>query len=69
LKRARVKRFRAHPGGPRRKPRDSSLHLDMLRDLKRINGRPTVAAAPVLDRIGELLPSRLRPEPAVGEDA
>lgn len=38
----------------------SALHLDMLRDLKRINAHLAAAAYPVLDRRGELLPSRLR---------
>ena len=38
----------------------SALHLDVLRDLRRINGHLTAAADTVLDRIGELLPSRLR---------
>ena len=38
----------------------SALHLDVLRDLKRINAHLTAAADSVLDRIGELLPSRLR---------
>ena len=38
----------------------SALHLDVLRDLKRINAHLAAAAYPVLDRIGELLPSRLR---------
>ncbi len=38
----------------------SALHLDVLRDLKRINGHLTAAADTVLDHIGELLPSRLR---------
>lgn len=33
-------------------------HLDVLRDLKRINAHLTAAADPVLDRIGELLSSR-----------
>jgi phosphate:Na+ symporter len=40
----------------------SALHLDVLRDLKRINGHLTAVADPVLDRTGELLPSRLRQE-------
>ena len=40
----------------------SALHLDVLRDLRRINGHLTSAADPILDRIGELLPSRLRRE-------
>ena len=39
----------------------SSLHLDALRDLKRINAHLVAAAAyPVLEGTGELLPSRLR---------
>jgi phosphate:Na+ symporter len=37
----------------------SSLHLDILRDLKRINSHICAAAYPVLERAGELLPSRL----------
>ena len=40
----------------------STLHLDVLRDLKRINAHIAAAAYPVLERIGELLPSRLRRE-------
>jgi len=39
----------------------SSLHLDALRDLKRVNAHLIAAAAyPVLEGTGELLPSRLR---------
>ena len=38
----------------------SALHLDMLRDLKRINAHIAAAAYPVLEQRGELLPSRLR---------
>ncbi len=38
----------------------SALHLDVLRDLKRINAHVAAAAYPVLERLGELLPSRLR---------
>jgi phosphate:Na+ symporter len=45
----------------------SALHLDVLRDLKRINGHLTAAADPVLDRLGELLPSRLRLDQAAAE--
>jgi phosphate:Na+ symporter len=41
----------------------SALHLDVLRDLKRINAHLAAAAYPVLDRAGELLPSRLRRTP------
>lgn len=40
----------------------SSLHLDALRDLKRVNAHLVAAAAyPVLENTGELLASRLRP--------
>lgn len=45
----------------------SALHLDVLRDMKRINAHLTAAADTVLDRIGELLPTRLRQEAAVDE--
>jgi len=38
----------------------SALHLDVLRDLKRINAHISAASYPVLERLGELLPSRLR---------
>jgi phosphate:Na+ symporter len=40
----------------------SALHLDLLRDLKRINAHIAAAAYPVLERRGELLSSRLRQE-------
>jgi len=41
----------------------SSRHLDVLRDLKRVNDHLVAAAAyPVLDAKGELLPTRLRRE-------
>jgi phosphate:Na+ symporter len=46
----------------------SALHLDVLRDLKRINAHLTAAADSVLDRIGELLPSRLRQDAVAGEE-
>ena len=45
----------------------SALHLDVLRDLKRINAHLVATADPVLDRAGELLPSRLRQDASVGE--
>src|SRR5206468_12922741 len=38
----------------------SAMHLDILRDLKRINAHIAAAAYPVLEKLGELLPSRLR---------
>ena len=38
----------------------SALHLDLLRDIRRVNAHLAAAAAyPVLDSHGELLPSRL----------
>jgi phosphate:Na+ symporter len=50
----------------------SSLHLDILRDLKRIHSHICSVAYPVLERAGELQPSRLKeieaeggPEPLV----
>jgi phosphate:Na+ symporter len=38
----------------------SALHLDILRDVKRINAHIAAAAYAVLEKRGELLPSRLR---------
>ena len=38
----------------------SRLHIDMLRDLKRVNAHLSAAAYPVLESRGELLRSRLR---------
>ena len=38
----------------------SSLHLDMLRDLKRINAHLVSVAYPILDESGLLVESRLR---------
>jgi phosphate:Na+ symporter len=38
----------------------SSLHLDVLRDLKRIHAHICSAAYPVLEAAGELQPSRLK---------
>ena len=37
----------------------SSLHLDVLRDLKRVNSYLTSVAYPILERSGELAESRL----------
>ncbi len=45
----------------------SSLHLDVLRDLKRINGHLTSVAYPILERAGELAETRLLSAP--GQDA
>ncbi len=38
----------------------SSIHLDVIRDLKRINSHVTSVAYPILEETGELLVSRLR---------
>jgi phosphate:Na+ symporter len=43
----------------------SALHLDILRDLKRINAHVVAAAYAVLEKRGELLSSRLRQEPEI----
>ena len=45
----------------------SALHLDVLRDLKRINAHLAGAAYPVLEKLGELLSSRLRRDIDPGE--
>ena len=37
----------------------SSVHLDILRDLKRINSHLTSVAYPILEQHGELTESRL----------
>jgi phosphate:Na+ symporter len=45
----------------------SSLHLDVVRDLKRIHSHICAVAYPVLDAAGELAPTRLKAaEPSVG---
>jgi phosphate:Na+ symporter len=49
----------------------SSLHLDILRDLKRIHSHICSVAYPVLEAAGELQPNRLKIaalEPAIGAD-
>jgi phosphate:Na+ symporter len=38
----------------------SALHLDLLRDMKRINAHLTSVAYPILEETGELRHSRLR---------
>lgn len=42
----------------------SALHLDILRDLKRINAHILSVAYPILEQRGELEKTRLRPPPA-----
>lgn len=39
----------------------SSVHMDIVRDLKRINGHLTSVAYPILEAAGELADTRLRP--------
>lgn len=52
--------FELMRGGRVEAARASALQLDLLRDMKQINSLIVAAAAyPVLDRAGELLPSRL----------
>ena len=46
--------------GLRESIESSSLHLDILRDLKRINSHLTSVAYPILEQAGELRRSRLR---------
>ena len=46
----------------------SSLHLDVLRDLKRIHSHLASVAYPILERAGELRPSRLAATPAVDSE-
>lgn len=46
----------------------SGMHLDILRDLKRINAHLTAVAYPILEELGALRESRLRPVPT-GESA
>jgi phosphate:Na+ symporter len=38
----------------------SSIHMDVIRDLKRINGHLTTVAYPILEAAGELAETRLR---------
>jgi phosphate:Na+ symporter len=52
--------FCPHRAGRVESVETSALHLDVLRDLKRINAHISAAAYPVLEKLGELLPSRLR---------
>ena len=54
----------AHFGRVRAGRKDSveagRLHLDIVRDLKRVNSHLAAAAYPILEGQGELLPSRLK---------
>jgi phosphate:Na+ symporter len=46
----------------------SSIHLDIVRDLKRINSHLTSVAYPILEAVGELAQSRLLDTSAVGAE-
>lgn len=61
---AHFARLRARGGPGAEAVEGSSLHLDLLRELMRLNGHLVAAAAyPVLEGQGELLSSRLRADP------
>ena len=49
----------------------SSIHMDVIRDLKRINGHLASVAYPILEAAGELADPRLKaaPDPATGQPA
>ena len=47
----------------------SAIHLDMIRDLKRINSHLTAVAYPILEQTGELSSSRLKTGAAASETA
>lgn len=49
----------------------SSIHMDVIRDLKRINGHLTTVAYPILEVAGELAETRLKsaPDPVAGQPA
>ena len=49
----------------------SSIHMDVIRDLKRINGHLASVAYPILEAAGELSDTRLKtaPEPTAGQPA
>ncbi|NQV43904.1 MAG: Na/Pi cotransporter family protein [Rhodospirillales bacterium] len=46
----------------------SSVHLDVLRDLKRINGHLTSVVYPILEKTGQLVKSRLKDSPTAMTD-
>ncbi len=54
--------------GLRESIESSALHLDVLRDLKRIHSHITSVAYPILDAAGELRSSRLKKRKKVRED-
>ena len=58
--RATVAHFGRAQAGREDSVETGRLHLDIIRDLKRINAHLAAAAYPILEDRGELLPSRLR---------
>jgi len=54
--------------GRRESIETSTLHLDILRDLKRINAHIASVAYPILEKAGELRVSRLRQPPSTQTD-
>ncbi len=61
-----IERLRA---GRQQSIETSALHIDLLRDFKRINAHATSVAYPILDQIGELRGSRLKQAETVSEQA
>jgi len=57
---ATVAHFGRVPGGRKESVEAGRLHLDIVRDLKRVNSHLAAAAYPILEGQGELLPSRLK---------
>jgi phosphate:Na+ symporter len=56
---ATMRHFETLRAGRLEDARTSALHLDLLRDMKLVNGHIVASSAyPVLERSGELLPSR-----------
>jgi phosphate:Na+ symporter len=55
--------------GLRESIESSALHLDVLRDLKRIHSHITSVAYPILDAAGELRTSRLKKRKKDKEDS
>jgi phosphate:Na+ symporter len=56
--------FQRLRGGEIETVETSTMHLNVLRDLKHVNANLEVAAAyPILERMGELLPTCLRISP------
>lgn len=61
--------FRRVSGGGADTLGSSSVHLDVLRDLKRINGHLTSVVYPILEKTGQLVESRLKDQSAATAEA